>query len=127
MRFLKGSRPARIKTAILLHEISKSEDYWDDGWVGPRFVTKLSPYQRTSLFRLEGWRPEGSSPATVSISLGGSKLCTEEIEGGTFVIEAQAQILSKDETELEITTSHWSNAENDLRDLSFILRRVDFF
>ena len=52
---------------------------------------------------------------------------SEEIEGGTFVIEAQAQIVSKDETELEITTSHWSTAENDLRYLSFILRGVDFF
>ena len=110
-----------------VNQISKSEDYWDDGWVGPRFVTKLRPYQRTSLFRLEGWRPEGSSPATVRISLGGSKLCTQDIEGGTFVIKAQAQILSKEETELEITTSHWSNADNDLRDLSFVLKGVDFF
>ena len=110
-----------------VNQISKSEDSWDDGWIGPRFVTKLRAFQSTSRLRLEGWRPEGSSPATINISLGGSNLCSVEVESGTFVIEAQAQILSKDETELEITTSHWSNAENDLRDLSFILRRVDFF
>ena len=54
-------------------------------------------------------------------------MCSEEIEGGTFVIEAQAQTVSKEETELEITTSHWGNADNDLRDLSFVLKGVDFF
>jgi len=127
----RKTRPEKTEDFSLIplkgmSQISKSEGYWDDGWVGPRFVTKLKPVQEFSKFRLEGWRPADSPSASVSISIEGQKFCSKEVEGGFFVIEGQAQGLNKDELNLEILTSYWTNSDNDLRDLSFVIKSLDF-
>ena len=109
-----------------MSQVSKSEGYWDDRWVGPRFVTKLKPVQEFSKFRLEGWRPADSPYASVSISIEGQKICSEEVEGGFFVIEGQAQGLNRDELNLEILTSDWISPNNDSRNLSFVIKSLDF-
>ena len=71
-----------------MSQISKSEGYWHDGWVGPRLVTKLKPVQEFAKFRLEGWRPADSPSASVSICIDGQEFCSEEVES-FFVIYAQ--------------------------------------
>ena len=109
-----------------MSQVSKSEGYWDDGWVGPRFLTKLKPVQEFSKFRLVGWRPEGSHSASVSISIEGQKICSKEVEGGFFVIEGQVQGLNRVELNLEILTSDWISPNNDSRDLSFVIKSLDF-
>ena len=106
--------------------VSKGDGYWDDRWVGPRFVAKLKPVQEFHKFRLEGWRPEDFPSASVSISLEGQEICSKEVEGGFFVIEAQAQFPSRDELSLEILTSYSTSPTNDSRDLSFVIKSLDF-
>ena len=104
----------------------KSDGYWDDRWVGPRFLAKLKPVQEFQKFRLEGWRPEDFPSASVSISLEGREICSQEVQGGFFVIEGQAPFPNKDELSLEILTSYSTSPTNDLRDLSFVIKRLDF-
>ena len=109
-----------------MRQVSKSDGYWDDRWVGPRFLAKLKPVQEIQKFRLEGWRPEDFPSASISISLEGQEICSQEVQGGFFVIEGQAQFPNRDELSLEILTSYSTSPTNDLRDLSFVIKRLDF-
>ena len=108
------------------HQTSNAHGYWNDTWAGKKLDVGLQAEKACGTFRLEGWRPDDSVQATITVSISAQVIETAEVGAGLFNIEFPASLSKDDFFDLTITSSASFSPEDDDRQLSYIIRELGF-